>query len=302
MTRLPKGASFLNEALAIAASILFLGTVYALLAFGYSLAYSVSGAFNFAHSASFVVGGLGLATLIAKGQPLWIAIVGGIAAGAIAGIAIDRIALWPARSLPSGPLGRSRTIVAGIAALALAAALVARDANPLRLHAIPPIRLGGVLVDEHTALMASCVLILIATVTVFGASRMGLAMRAVAADAPNARAAGVDVEWTTMLSAWWGSKLAAIAGVAAVLGAHYAYALPAVFGIALCALAAAAIGGFRSLPGTIAGAYFVAAAQTAVSLASPRFGHDTGLVVLIMLAALVVLPGGVLARRALRPA
>jgi len=260
----------------------------------------VTGAFNFAHPIAFAVSGLVLALLETKGSPIWIAIVAAIAAGALAGFAIDRLAMWPARVWPHGALGSNRTIVAGVAALALAASLIARGSTPKHFAPLPSFHAAGIVVNEHTALIVCCVLGLFATVAIFGSSRIGLAMRAVASNVTAARAAGVDVEWTIAQSALWGSKLAAIAGVATALSTHYVFALPAVFAAGLCALAAAALGGLRSLPGTIAGAYVVAAAQVAFSLVSPRLGSDPLLVFLILLAAFAFVPRGLLPRRTLR--
>jgi len=260
----------------------------------------VTGAFNFAHPIAFVVSGLVLAAVETKGSPVSIAILVAIAAGAIAGVVIDRVALWPARTWPHGALGSNRTIVTSVAALALAAALIVRGSTPVHLRPLPSLHAAGIVIDEHTFLTVCCALILIAAVALFGVSRIGLAMKAVAANATAARAAGVDVEWTITQSSLWGSKLAAIAGVATALSTHYVFALPAVFAAALCALAAAALGGLRSVPGTIVGAYVVAAAQVAASLVSPRFGSDPLLVVIILFAAIALAPRGLLPRRSLR--
>ncbi len=290
----------MTEALAVVASIVVIGTIYALLAFGYSLGNAVSGSFNFAHSVAFVVGGFALSGLAAKGQPLWIAVLGAIAAGAIAGAAIDRVALWPARVWPSRALGSNRTIVTSVAAAALSAALILRYSTPGRLPAIPPFRIGGFVVDEHMTLAAGCVLTLIAAVLMLAVTPLGTAIRAVAANSTAARAAGVDVEWTITLSAFWGSKMAAIGGVATVLSAHYFLAVPAVFAIALYALAAVALGGLSSIPGTIVGAYAVAAAQTAWMLLLPRYGPNPGLAFIVVLASFALLPSGLLPRRSLR--
>jgi branched-chain amino acid transport system permease protein len=290
----------LTEALAIVASIVVTGTIYALLAFGYSLGNSVSGSFNFAHSAAFVVGAVALSDLAAAGRPLWLAVLGAIVAGALAGAVIDRVALWPARVWPAGALGSNRTIVASVAVLALSAALILRYSTPGRLPAIPPFHIGRFIVEEHMTLAAACVLALVAAVLTLSLTPLGTAIRAVAANAAAARAAGVDVEWTITLGAFWSSKMAAIGGVATVLSAHFFLGMPAVFAIALSALAAVALGGLRSIPGTIVGAYALAAAQTAWMLLLPRYGPNPVLPFIVILGSFAFLPRGLFSRRSLR--
>jgi branched-subunit amino acid ABC-type transport system permease component len=271
-----------------------------LLAFGYSLGNAVSGAFNFAHSAAFVVSGLALSILTSRGLPLWESIIGAIVAGGIAGAAIDRIVLWPARIWPPGALGSNRTIVASVAALGLSAAIIARYTVPTRMPVIPSFHVGRFVVDEHATLMAGCVLTLIAAIVALRMTGLGTAIRAVAANSGAARAAGVDIEWTVMVAAYWGSKMAAVAGIAVAMSANYFLGLPAVFAIALSALAAAALGGLRSIPGTIAGAYAVAAAQAAWVLLLPRFAPNPSLVFIIILASFALLPRGLSVRRPVR--
>lgn len=238
--------------------------------------------------------------LVARGQPLWAASLGAIVAGALAGVTIDRIALWPARVWPRGALGSNRTIVASFAALALSAAVIARFSLPARLPSIAPLHIGQLIVDEHAMLLTGCVVALVAAMWMLGATRLGTAIRAVAANPTAARAAGVDVEWTIAQAALWGSMMAAIGGVAVALRAHAFLGLPAVFAIALSALAAAALGGMRSNPGTIAGAFVVAAAQTVWTLLAPRYGPGSGLVFIVLCAAFILLPRGLFSRRSLR--
>jgi branched-subunit amino acid ABC-type transport system permease component len=94
--------------------------------------------------------------------------------------------------------------------------------------------------------------------------------------------------------------MAAIGGVATVLSAHYFLAMPAVFAIALYALAAVALGGLRSIPGSVVGAYAMAAAQAAWMLSLPRYGPNPGLAFIVILASFALLPRGLFSRRSLR--
>jgi branched-subunit amino acid ABC-type transport system permease component len=168
------------------------------------------------------------------------------------------------------------------------------------LPSIPPFHIGRLVVDEHATLLASCVLTLLAAAWMLGSTRLGAAIRAVAANPTAARAAGIDVEWTIGMAALWGSMMAAIGGIAVALNAHAFLGLPAVFAVALSALAAVALGGMRSIPGTIAGAFVVAVAQAAWTLLLPRYGSNPGLAFIVLCAAFVLLPRGLFSRRSLR--
>src|SRR5215469_13999668 len=123
--------------------MVFRGSIYALFAIGYALSYAASGTLNVAHPISAIAAAAAVSWFLARDQPIWVAAVGGIAAGAIAGLIADRIVLWPARLRSGGPLGAARPLIAGLAALAAFGVLAPEPERPTHVLSAGIIRIAS---------------------------------------------------------------------------------------------------------------------------------------------------------------
>jgi len=261
--------------------IAFRGSLYALFAIGYALTYSAGGTLNVAHPISAMAAAAGVSWLLARDQPIWIAAGGGVAAGAIAGVLVDRIVLWPARSRGGGPLGPARPLIAGLAALAAFGALAPEPERPTHALHAGIFRIGGFgvpkLMVEGTI---ACILALVAVVLLVRATRYGLGLRALASNAAAARAAGIGVEPMHIRTALLASACGALAAVTLFTAPYYFAGRSTPFDLPLAGLAAVALGGLASIPAAIVGAFVVATAQIFVPTADASDAVAAALLVL----------------------
>ncbi len=265
---------------------------------------AVAGRFDIAHAALAGVGVTASAMAVLRGLPPAEALAIGTAAGALAGFATDRLALWPFR-LRSTALGENGPLIASAALLVLLAASLgdagssAQVTRTALLHAIhrtvphfdsawAPWIGGGV-----------CLLWLIAGQALARSTRIGSAARALASGELAARAAGVDPEWAIALTTIVASLSAAAAGI--VLAGLYAWPSGGVLAIATSTLAACAIGGVDAPLGALLAGYALAAAQVTANASRVPSASMLPLTAAVLICA-VVLPDRVLAAIALRPA
>ncbi|QND58697.1 branched-chain amino acid ABC transporter permease [Mesorhizobium huakuii] len=238
---------------------LFAGVMYSLVAIGFVLIYKASGVFNFAQGAMLLFAALTFVTLIEKGMPFALAfIVTSLVMVAMA-ILIEWLVLRPLRNrdpltLFMATLGLSY-VIEGFAQL-----LMGMDVHMLDLG-IPDVavQVGGIYVSQFDIIASLIALTLVATLAIaFNKTRMGISLRAVAADTLAAQSIGIrlPVIWRIVWS---------VAGIVALVaglvwgsrqGVQYSLSL-----VTLKALPVLIIGGFSSIPGAIAGGLLVGATE-----------------------------------------
>ena len=230
--------------------------------------------------------------LLARDQPIWIAAGGGVIAGAVAGVIVDRIVLWPARSRGGGPLGAARPLIAGLAALAAFGVLAPEPERPTHLLRAGTFHVGGLGVPKLTieSTIASIVALLI-VVLIVRASRYGLGLRALGSNTPAARAAGVGAEPMHIRTVLLASICGALAAIALLTAPDYFAGRSTPFDLPLAGLAAVALGGLSSLPAAMIGAFIVASAQ----ILAPTADASDAIAAALLLLAIAVLPRGLLA-------
>lgn len=277
--------------------IAFRGSIYALFAIGYALMYVAGGTLNVAHPVSAMAAAAAVSWLLARDQPIWIAIGGGVIAGAIAGIVVDRIVLWPARSRGGGPLGPARPLIAGLAALAAFGALAPEPERPTHLLHAGFFRVGGFAMPKLTieGTIASIVALVI-VVAIVRASRYGLGLRALGSNTSAARAAGVGAEPMHLRTAVLASICGALAAIALLTAPDYFAGRSTVFDLPIAGLAAVALGGMSSLPAAIIGAFIVASAQ----IFAPTADASDAIAATLLVLAIALLPRGLLRATRLR--
>ncbi len=273
-----------------------IGCIYALVSCGFVWVYAAVGAVNFAHGELVMVGAyLGVTAAVLLGWPPAAAIVAAVAAGAILGLAFQRVAFAPVRTRP--PL-TFIVVSIGMSILLRNAALVLWGPDPVA----PPDLLGGrMLRFGDTAVSAHQVLIIAMTLVVFAVqalffshTRIGRRLQATAEDGETARLMGIDVGRMIALTFAFSSALAALAGV---LVAPVIFVSPDLgLFLILKAFIALVIGGFGSIPGTLVGGVLLGVLEVLTSAYVSSVYKDV-VAFLLLVAMLLVLPQGLFGER-----
>ena len=218
-----------------------LGSVYAIIALGYTMVYGIAKMLNFAHGDVIMVGAyIAFCATSYLGLPSIVAILLAMAVCTILGITIEGLAYKPLRAAPS--LAVLITAI-GVSYFLQNAALLIWGSAPKSfpsLVGIPPLKLfEGQLIITGEAIFT-------------GKTRMGKAMRAVSEDKGAAQLMGINVNHTISVTFAIGSALAAIAGV--LLCSAYPVLLPTTGSMpGIKAFTAAVFGGIGSIPGAMVG-------------------------------------------------
>lgn len=234
-----------------------LGSVYAIIALGYTMVYGIAKMLNFAHGDVIMVGGY--VTFIAvrtMGLPALPAVLLSMAACLVLGVVIEAVAYRPLRNAGS-PLAVLITAI-GVSYLLQNVALLTFGADTksfTSVISIPKLQLAGgqlTITGETLVTIAAGVIITLGLVVFINKTKTGQAMRAVSEDKGAAQLMGINVNRTISITFAIGSALAAIAGV--LLCSAYPSLTPytgAMPGIK--AFVAAVFGGIGSIPGAFIG-------------------------------------------------
>jgi branched-chain amino acid transport system permease protein len=273
-----------------------LGSIYALVALGYTMVYGIILLLNFAHGDIIMVGCyISWIVMAQLGWPPFAAVILSIAGCTLLGVLIDKVAYQPLRDAP-----RMSLLITAIGVsyfLENGAQLVfGADAK-----VVPPfidatqINVGAAQISSVALLTIGVTLIAtIGTTLLVNKTKLGKAMRAVSEDMGAARLMGINVNHTISFTFALGSGLA---GIGAVLySMAYSQATPTM-GIMLGtkAFVAAVLGGIGSLPGAVLGGFLVGFAEVFVSAIGLSVWRDA-IVFLLMIIVLVVRPTGILGR------
>ena len=283
---------------------LFIGSVYALFALGYTLIFGVLDILNLAHASIFMLGAFTTLILVLKGAPLFIAILGGALAGGLLGVLLDRVAFWPLRRRQAGPLAPLiSSIAVGMIYVGAANGLFGPDVRhfPFDVVRTPTYTVGPVtftlaqltIFIASLALMAGLQLMLRRT-------RLGAAIRAVAENPRAAQLVGIDLEGVYAQTFFIASALGAVAGILFALTFN---AVSSVMGssVELKGLAVIVLGGMGSIPGSLIGGLLIGLSED-LSVAYLSSGYRDAIVFAILLLMLVIRPTGLLGKRGLRTA
>lgn len=233
-----------------------LGSVYAIIALGYTMVYGIAKMLNFAHGDVIMVGAY--VCFFATGMFSLPPLVGVLLAMAICtllGVIIERLAYKPLRSAPS--LAVLITAI-GVSYFLQNSALLLWKSDPKSFSSIVgsgSVKLfNGQLTITHTALVtvAACIVIMAALTWFTSFTKTGKAMRAVSEDKDAALLMGINVNTTISVTFAIGSALAAVAGV--LLCSAYPSLMPTTGSLpGIKAFTAAVFGGIGSIPGAMLG-------------------------------------------------
>lgn len=291
---------------------IFIGSIYALFALGYTLVFGVLDVLNLAHSAVFMLGAVVAFGLVAfHGVPFWLAAPLAIAASGGVGLIIEFLALRPLRRRGAPPI---TSLISTIALALIFVALVeqSRGSGPLRWIwrdgansvRFPPgtvptrtFHLFGLSIPEvKVAILVLSVVVMAAMGWVLRNTQAGRAVRAVAENPRAAQLLGVDVDRVVLATVVISSALAGLAGI--LFGAAISDISPYIGRdqVELRGLAVIVLGGMGSIPGTIVGGYVLGLVEV---LSLQLFGTNVraGVAFAALFLMLVVRPQGLLGTR-----
>ncbi|MCQ2439811.1 MAG: branched-chain amino acid ABC transporter permease [Oscillospiraceae bacterium] len=274
-----------------------LGSVYAIIALGYTMVYGIAKMLNFAHGDVIMVGGyMSFVAMSALHLPGWVSVLAGMAVCTVLGIVIEALAYRPLRSAPS--LAVLITAI-GVSYLLQNSALLIWGANPI---SYPPVVSGtlhlfdGQLSISYVSLVtvAACILIMLALTAFTSKTKMGKAMRACSEDKGAAQLMGINVNRTISLTFAIGSALAAVAGV--LLCSSYPTLMPTTGSMpGIKAFTAAVFGGIGSIPGAFLGGLLLGIIESmAKAYISTQLSNSIVFAVLIIV--LLVRPAGLMGK------
>lgn len=243
-----------------------LGSVYAIIALGYTMVYGIAKMLNFAHGDVIMIGAYTVLTLLTgAGVNPWIAVLIGMATCTVLGMLIEKVAYKPLRNASSS-LAVLITAI-GVSYLLQNTALLVFGADTksfINFIPVPSVSMAqGELTITGTTIVTivACLVIMCGLMLFVNKTKPGRAMKAVSEDRGAAQLMGVNVNATISLTFAIGSGLAAVAGV--LLCSAYPSLTPytgAMPGIK--AFVAAVFGGIGSIPGAMIGGILLGIIET----------------------------------------
>ena len=233
-----------------------LGSVYAIIALGYTMVYGIAKMLNFAHGDVIMIGCyVVFLAMNGQGWPPLVAVVLSVIVCTVLGIVIEKIAYKPLRR--ATPLAVLITAI-GVSYFLQNAALLLFGADTksfTNVVTLPSLKLaGGSLTISGTTIVTvlACVIIMAGLMLFINKTKAGQAMLAVSEDKGAAQLMGINVDGTIALTFAIGSGLAAVAGV--LLCSAYPSLTPYTGSMpGIKAFVAAVFGGIGSIPGALVG-------------------------------------------------
>lgn len=275
-----------------------LGSIYALIALGYTMVYGIIKLINFAHGDVYMIGAyVGYFCMTSLKMGFLPALFIAMAVCVILGVAVEKIAYKPLRNAT-----RISVLITAIgvslfieyATLFFVKADV-RSYPPLTGFMTQTFHLGGMVVTMQQCLIVGITIILMVLLqTVVRKTRIGKAMRAVSLDRDAAELMGINVNSTISFTFVLGSALAGAAGI--LVGIYYNSINP-LMGImpGLKAFVAAVFGGIGIIPGAMIGGYLIGIIEVMVSGYGNSMFRDA-VVFAILILILIVKPSGLLGK------
>ena len=276
-----------------------LGSIYAIIALGYTMVYGIPKMLNFAHGDVIMVGAYMsfMATAYIGWSPL-ASVVLAMAVCTLLGIIIERLAYKPLRNATS--LAVLITAI-GVSYFLQNIALLIWSSNPKSFTSIislDSLRLfdGQLIISSVTLVtIAACIVIVYGLTMIVRYSKIGKAMRAVSEDKEAAQLMGIDVNQTISVTFAIGSGLAAVAGV--LLCSAYPLLMPTVGAMpGIKAFTAAVFGGIGSIPGAMLGGILLGVIEI-LGKAYISTELSDAIVFSVLIIVLLVRPTGLLGKK-----
>lgn len=276
-----------------------LGSVYAIIALGYTMVYGIAKMLNFAHGDIIMVGGFTAFTVVSTmgGSPI-VGILAAVIVCTALGVAVERIAYRPLRD--ASPLAVLITAI-GVSYLLQNVALLIFGSNARQFTSVvnlPPLKLaGGELSISSVTIVTilACVVIMAGLMFFINKTKIGQAMLAVSEDRGAATLMGINVNRTIAITFAIGSALAAIAGV--LLCSAYPSLTPYTGSMpGIKAFVAAVFGGIGSIPGALIGGVLLGVIEN-LTKAYISSQLSDAIVFSVLIIVLLVRPTGILGKK-----
>lgn len=275
---------------------LTVGSIYALVALGFAIIYNASHVINFAQGEFVMIGGMATVSLLGAGLPLAPAAALAVALAALIGLLLARFAVQPAR-------GAS---VVTLIIITIGAAILLRGIAALvwdkRIHALPafsgeaPIALAGATIAPQSLwVIGVTALIVCALWAFFNRTLTGKAILAVSHNRLAAQLMGISVRRVLLVSFALSAALGALAGILVAPITFTSWDVGVMLG--LKGFAAAILGGMGSGPGAVVGGLALGLLES-LGAGYVSSAYKDAIAFIVMLAVLMLMPGGLLGRRA----
>lgn len=279
-----------------------LGSIYALVALGYTMVYGIIRLINFAHGDFIMVGGytmiFSVPLALSLGLPAWTAVIAAVAVCALVGMGTELIAYRPVRKNGTNMTALITAIAMSLLLENLAQAIPAIGPNPKvasQIFAAGGVDLGGVTMEYTTILTVVIGACVCAALYLFTQkTRLGRAMRCVAEDKSAATLMGINVNHTILSTFAIGSGLAAVAALMYMAQYPKIYTTMGAL-LGLKAFVAAVLGGIGILPGAMLGGIVIGLVESFSTTYISSSMADT-FVFLILIVVLVIKPAGILGK------
>ena len=279
-----------------------LGSIYALIALGYTMVYGIIRLINFAHGDFIMVGGytviFTIPLVLRLGAPAWVSVLAAVVVCALVGMSTELIAYRPVRKKGTNMTALITSIAMSLFLENLAQAIPVIGPNPkvsTQIFRAGGIRFGTVTMEYTTifTLIISAVIMLV-LYTFTQKTRLGRAMRCVSEDKAAATLMGINVNHTILLTFGIGSALAAVAALMYL--AQYPKVYTTMGGLlGLKAFVSAVLGGIGIIPGAMLGGIVIGLVESFTTSYISSSMADT-FVFLILIIVLVIKPAGILGK------
>jgi branched-chain amino acid transport system permease protein len=272
------------------------GAIYACMALAVVMIYQAIDHLNFAQGEMAMFSTFIAWQSMAWGLPYWVAFAIAVVLSFIAGVVIDRVLFRPVQRAP---------VLSQVVAFIALFSILNSSAGQIWDYTIKSFPtpfghsplFGGTLIDTHEAGMIGVTILLLALLyAFFRGTRLGLAMRAAAANPESARLVGIRVGWMTALG--WGMA-AAIGGIAGMLIAPIVFLDPNMMrGVLLYGFAGAVLGGLTSPAGAVFGGFAVGVIENLAGTFIPYVGRELKLTLALIMIVVVLMfrPSGIFGR------
>ena len=293
----------MNDFLATLINGISLGSMYALIALGYTMVYGIAKMLNFAHGDIIMVGGITTFTVMQyTNMPPWVAVLAAVVVCTVLGVVIEKVAYKPLRGVSS--LTVLITAI-GVSYLLQNVALLTFGTEN-KSYSFSFLTALNWQINEHLIIQGSTIVnvvimlvIMVALLLFVRFTKQGKAMRAVSEDHGAAQLMGINVNATISLTFAIGSALAGIAGFMYIgtysqIGA-YAGTMPGIK-----AFTAAVFGGIGSIPGAMIGGIAVGIIEQFSKSILAQFQLSAladAIVFVILILVLLIKPTGLLGRQ-----
>ncbi len=272
------------------------GSVYALVALGYSMVYGIIKLLNFAHGDIIMVGAYMVYYAIASfALPPIVAVILAVVVSTLLGVTVEKVAYTPLRSAP-----RLSLLITAIGVSFLlengAQLIFGADQKSMDPMVTGSISVGGIGISYAAivTIVVSVIAMVILTIVV-NKTKIGKAMRAVSEDMGAAQLMGISLNKTISMTFAIGSALAGIGSVLYLCA--YPQASPTMGSmLGIKAFVAAVLGGIGSIPGAMIGGFVIGVLEALVAAAGFSMWKDAA-VFLILIVVLVFKPTGILGKK-----